>query len=278
MKNIIGIYRNTHTHWVGDGFPVRNLLSYKRFAQSISPFLLLDYAAPHEFEPSSQPRGIGKHPHKGFETVTMAYQGEVAHQDTSGAGGVIKEGDVQWMTAGKGIFHEEFHSPEFSQRGGIFQMIQLWVNLPKKDKLTPARYQGINREDIPTVAINQGSVRVIAGNFGEVDGPAKTFSPINIWDIHLQQNAQESFVIPNLHNSLVVLLTGKIILNNTETMEDSSVAILDLSGQKIHITAAENSHFLILTGEPLNEPIAGHGPFVMNTKEELVEAFEEMYH
>jgi redox-sensitive bicupin YhaK (pirin superfamily) len=277
MKNITGIYRNEHMHWVGDGFPVRNLFSYDRFQQAISPFLLLDYAAPYTFAPSKTPKGVGQHPHKGFETVTIAYQGEVAHQDSSGAGGIIQAGDVQWMTAGNGVFHEEFHSPAFSQRGGIFEMVQLWVNLPKAHKGTPARYQGIQKADIPVIDLSGGTLRVIAGDYQTTTGPAKTFSPVNVWDVALTQGSTEMFTLPEGHNAIVVLLQGKLRINGLDSVSGSAAITLSTAGEKLRLEAQANSQFLILTGEPLNEPIAGYGPFVMNTHQELLEAFETMY-
>lgn len=277
MKTVTGIYRNDNMHWVGNGFPVKNLFSYDRFQQTISPFLLLDYVAPYTFEPTKIPRGVGRHPHKGFETVTIAYQGEVAHKDSSGAGGEIKTGDVQWMTAGNGIFHEEFHSPAFTETGGVFEMVQLWVNLPKKDKSAHPKYQSIKKGDIPVIKLPNGQLRIITGEYQAEKGPAQTFSPINIWDVTLNKGAEHDFSLPTEHNSILVLLSGKLRVNNTEEAEGSSIVTLSRSGESLHLTSLSDSKLLILTGEPLNEPIAGHGPFVMNTRQELLEAFEQMY-
>ncbi len=184
MKKFLGAYQNNHMHWVGDGFPVYNLFSYDRLGQTLSPFLLLDYAAPYNFSPTTEQQGVGSHPHRGFETVTIAYQGEVTHKDSSGGGGTIKTGDVQWMTAGAGVLHEEFHSPEFAEHGGLFEMVQLWVNLPSHSKMTPGKYQAIEAKDIPDIALDEhGShLRVIAGEYADAKGAATTFSPLNVWD------------------------------------------------------------------------------------------------
>ncbi|MGE8560648.1 MAG: pirin family protein, partial [Acinetobacter sp.] len=188
MKKVIGVYRNQNMHWVGDGFPVKNLFSYDRLGQAISPFLLLDYAAPYHFSPTTQQHGVGSHPHRGFETVTLAYQGGVTHKDSAGGGGQIKTGDVQWMTAGAGLVHEEFHSEEFAKNGGLFEMVQLWVNLPAADKMTPPKYQAIEAQEIPVIEFEEGAghLRVIAGRYiddhAEHTGPAVTHSPVNLWD------------------------------------------------------------------------------------------------
>ena len=278
MRKVIGVYRNQNMHWVGDGFPVKNLFSYDRLGQAVSPFLLLDYAAPYQFQPTTAQHGVGSHPHRGFETVTIAYKGEVEHKDSSGGGGIIKTGDVQWMTAGAGVVHEEFHSKEFAKKGGLFEMVQLWVNLPAKDKMTPARYQAIDNSDIPVVnfADDAGQIRVIAGTFHDVKGPASTFSPINVWDGQLKAEKSEHIHVPMSHTVLVVILEGEMLINGTQKVQDSSIVLFEQNDDPaILLEAIQDTKFLVLTGEPLNEPIEGYGPFVMNTKEEIVEAFND---
>ncbi|WP_122900554.1 pirin family protein [Acinetobacter sp. B51(2017)] len=278
MKKVIGVYRNQQTHWVGDGFLVKSLFSYDRLGQAISPFLLLDYAAPHSFIPTQKQRGVGSHPHRGFETVTLAYQGEVSHQDSSGGGGTIHAGDVQWMTAGAGIVHEEFHSPAFAAQGGIFEMVQLWINLPAKDKMTPAHYQALKAENIPMIrfANQTGHLRVIAGHYAQQHGPASTFSPVNVWDGALKQNASYTLHVPREHTTLLLVLQGELVINGTQQVQDSSVVMFARDADpQIELFANIDTCFVILTGEPLHEPIQGYGPFVMNTKQEIVQAFND---
>ena len=279
MKNIIGVYRNQNMHWVGDGFPVKNLFSYDRLGQAISPFLLLDYAAPYQFKPTTEQHGVGSHPHRGFETVTLAYQGEVTHQDSAGGGGTIQAGDVQWMTAGAGLVHEEFHSAAFAQAGGLFEMVQLWVNLPAKDKMTAPQYQGIQAQDIPVIQFDDdaGHLRIIAGKYADHRGPASTFSPVNVWDGVLKAGYTAEYVhVPVGHNALVVVLEGEMLLNGTQQVLDSSIVMFDKDGDsEIQLEAVRDAKFLVLTGQPLDEPIQGYGPFVMNTKDEIVQAFND---
>ena len=277
MKRVIGVYRNQHMHWVGDGFPVKNLFSYDRLGQAISPFLLLDYAAPYNFEPTTAKHGVGSHPHRGFETVTVAYQGEVEHKDSSGGGGIIQSGDVQWMTAGAGLVHEEFHAKEFAEKGGLFEMVQLWVNLPAADKMTPPKYQAIVSKDIPKIDLDGiGFIRVIAGSYHDQSGPASTFSPINVWDGELKAGQRHTIHVPVDHNSLVVVLKGAMVLNETQKVQDHSIVMFANDGEaEIVLEATQDAKFLVLTGKPLNEPIQGYGPFVMNTKEEIIEAFND---
>ena len=278
MRKVIGVYRNQNMHWVGNGFPVKSLFSYDRLGQAVSPFLLLDYAAPYEFQPTTEQHGVGSHPHRGFETVTIAYKGSVEHKDSSGGGGTIKTGDVQWMTAGAGVVHEEFHSKEFAKTGGLFEMVQLWVNLPAKDKMTPARYQAIENTEIPVVnfADDAGQIRVIAGTFRDVKGPALTFSPVNVWDGQLKAEHSEHIHVPMNHTVLVVVLEGELLINGTQKVQDSSIVLFEQNDDPtLLLEATQDTKFLVLTGEPLNEPIQGYGPFVMNTKEEIVEAFND---
>ncbi|MEQ1111084.1 pirin family protein [Acinetobacter johnsonii] len=278
MKKVIGVYRNQDMHWVGDGFPVKNLFSYDRLGQAISPFLLLDYAAPYKFDPTTSQRGVGSHPHRGFETVTITYSGEVTHKDSSGGGGTINTGDVQWMTAGSGVVHEEFHSPAFAEHGGLFEMVQLWVNLPAKDKMTTPRYQALTVVDIPRIEMddNAGHLRVIAGEFGGHHGPAQTYSPVNVWDGELKAEYETFIHVPVTHNTIVVVLSGEVLINGTQKVVDSSIVMFAQDGEAaIQLQALQDTKFLMLTGEPLNEPIQGYGPFVMNSKAEIVQAFDD---
>ena len=278
MKKVIGVYQQQQAHWVGDGFFVKSLFSYDRLGQTLSPFLLLDYAAPHHFAPTQARHGVGEHPHRGFETVTLAYQGEVTHQDSSGGGGTIHAGDVQWMTAGSGVVHEEFHSHDYAKRGGEFEMVQLWVNLPAKDKMSAPKYQAIEAKDIPNITLDdQGShLRVIAGDFLETKGAASTFTPINMWDGQLKAGSEHTFFVPVTHNTLLVILTGEVTVNDTQHVLDSTVVMFAKDGEaSFKVKAEQDTKFLVLTGEPLNEPIEGYGPFVMNTRQEIMQAFDD---
>ncbi|PXW81576.1 hypothetical protein C8R34_1362 [Nitrosomonas sp. Nm84] len=274
FKKLLRIQRNTNQHWVGDGFPVRTLFSYSALGPMISPFLLFDYAGPMEFPPTEQRRGVGEHPHRGFETVTIVYSGEVEHRDSSGSGGKIGPGDVQWMTAASGLVHEEFHGRDFARRGGVLEMVQLWVNLPTKDKMSPPRYQSILNSQIPVVQLpnGQGSVRVIAGEFDGTVGPTHTFSPINVWDLRLTNEQPIDLVVPDGYNTLLAVLKGSARVNSSETIGAAEVGLFDRAGNCIHIDSAPNTTALLLCGEPIDEPIAGSGPFVMNTAEEIRQA------
>jgi len=277
MKKIVGIYQNKHMHWVGDGFPVYNLFSYDHLGQSISPFLLLDYAAPYRFEPTTAQHGVGTHPHRGFETVTIAYQGEVTHKDSAGGGGTIKAGDVQWMTAGGGILHQEFHSPAFAEQGGLFEMVQLWVNLPAHSKMTPAKYQAIDAAQIQRIALDDvgSELRVIAGQYQDTQGAATTFSPVNVWDGTIVEGQQHHFYVTEGHTTLLVLLAGEVTLNEVQQIQSPSLVVLSREEIDFSIKAEQDSKFLILTGQPLNESIEGYGPFVMNSKTEIAEAIHD---
>lgn len=274
QKTIQGIYKAPQGHWVGDGFPVRSLFAYNSKGQQISPFLLLDHAGPANFEPSSQPRGVGEHPHRGFETVTIVYQGEVSHRDSTGKGGTIYPGDVQWMTAGSGILHDEFHSEAFTERGGTMEMAQLWVNLPKEHKMAQPGYQAIKSDDIPNLTLEGGSLRVIAGEYQGKQGPAHTYSPVNVWDLSMQSGQSQRVDINEQWNAIVVVLKGAISINEHQAGTDDTI-IFNNSGSEIQITAEEDSTLLLLSGEPLNEPIVGAGPFVMNSEEEIMQAFDD---
>ncbi|SAI69299.1 pirin-like protein [Bordetella ansorpii] len=276
MKHVLGVRSAPGSHWVGDGFPVRSLFSYHGAAGHLSPFLLLDHAGPAEFEPTQRRRGVGEHPHRGFETVTIVYDGEVEHRDSTGQGGVIGPGDVQWMTAAGGILHEEFHSQAFARRGGRLEMAQLWVNLPARDKMRPPRYQALLSRDIPQVSLpdGAGTLRVIAGQYGSARGPAQTFTAVNVWDARLNQGAQLALPLPAGHNAAVVALSGSLSVGGT-ALRSGQVAVLDRDGEGVALSASEDAKLLVLTGEPIDEPIVGHGPFVMNSQAEIIEAFRD---
>lgn len=276
-KKILGRYGNNQGHWVGDGFPVRSLFSYNTLGAHISPFLLLDYGGPHYFEPTTGRRGVGQHPHRGFETVTIVYDGEVEHRDSAGNGGVIGPGDVQWMTAAGGIIHEEYHSPAFAKTGGPFRMVQLWVNLPARDKMAPGGYQGIASADIPVVDLPDvaGTARIIAGAFGDVKGPARTFTPINVWDVALTRDADATLELPEGHTSLLVVLSGHVTVNGSQEAGEAEVLLLDREGCEAIVHADGDAKLLVLTGEPIDEPIVGYGPFVMNSESEIRQAVED---
>ncbi|MGH6625101.1 MAG: pirin family protein [Burkholderiaceae bacterium] len=277
MKKVLGVYSASRPHWVGDGFPVRSLFSYDTLGQHLSPFLLLDYAGPAQFTPTDQPRGVGQHPHRGFETVTIVYQGEVAHRDSTGNGGVIGPGDVQWMTAASGILHEEFHSSEFTRKGGALEMVQLWVNLPAKDKMAAPGYQGILDRDIPAVDLpgDAGTLRVIAGNYDGHAGPAHTFSPIDVWDLRLRAGKQVLLPMHAGRTAAVVVLHGPVLLGGREVLRDAQMALMEREGDELVLEANSDATVLLISGEPLNEPVVGHGPFVMNTREEIVQAVQD---
>ena len=275
MKKILGVVENRNQHWVGDGFPVRTLFSYDQLGQQISPFLLFDYAGPARFEPAAQPRGVGQHPHRGFETVTIVYEGEVSHRDSTGRGGTIGPGDVQWMTAASGILHEEFHSPAFTKSGGNFKAVQMWVNLPSKDKMTPPGYQAITSADIPAIAVPGGKVRVIAGDFAGTKGPARSFTPINLWDVRLDQGASLRLNLPEGHNAAIAVLSGAITVNGEKAAGDAQVVLLDPAGTDVELRADNDAMLLVMTGEPIAEPIAGYGPFVMNSQAEIRQAITD---
>jgi redox-sensitive bicupin YhaK (pirin superfamily) len=277
MKQILGVYSAPRPHWVGDGFPVRSLFSYNSHGQHLSPFLMLDYAAPAQFAPATQRRGVGQHPHRGFETVTIVYQGEVDHRDSTGAGGHIGPGDVQWMTAASGIIHEEFHSEAFTRNGGTLEMVQLWVNLPAKDKRADAGYQTLLDRDIPSVPLadDAGRVRVIAGEFDGHRGPAHTFTPINVWDVRLNQGGTTRLNVPEGHTLALVVLHGTVLVNGTQVAREAQMVLLDRSGTEVAIEANTDATLLLLGGEPIDEPIVGYGPFVMNTQEEISQAIAD---
>ena len=277
MKKILGTYSAPRPHWVGDGFPVRSLFSYDTLGCHASPFLLLDYAGPAAFTPATRPRGVGQHPHRGFETVTIVYKGEVSHRDSTGQGGTIGPGDVQWMTAGAGILHEEFHSEAFTRDGGEFEMVQLWVNLPARDKMATPGYQAIVDAQIPSVRLPEGagSVRVIAGDYLGNKGPARTFTPIDVWDLRLNPGARVTLPVPEGHAAAIVVLRGTVQVNGETVVRDAQMVLLDRAGDALTIDANNDAVVLLLSGEPIDEPIVGHGPFVMNTRDEIVQAMKD---
>jgi quercetin 2,3-dioxygenase len=270
-KAVYGVFPSPKVHWVGDGFPVRSLFSYDKLGQQLSPFLLLDYAGPTQFTAAARPRGVGEHPHRGFETVTIVYQGEVAHRDSAGNSGLIGPGDVQWMTAASGILHEEFHSPAFTRVGGPLEMAQLWVNLPAQYKMSAPRYQTILEAGIPRVELPEGagSLRVIAGSFDGHGGPATTFSPLNVWDVRLRAGHRVSLPVPKGHIAAVAVLRGSLSVNDSRRAGDAEVLVMDRNGDEVHIDVAADSTLLLLSGVPIAESIVGYGPFVMNSRQEI---------
>ncbi len=277
VKKLRSIQRSADRHWVGNGFPVRTLFSYPNLGPVLSPFLLFDYAGPMEFPPTQERLGVGEHPHRGFETVTIVYQGEVEHRDSSGGGGRIGPGDVQWMTAASGIVHEEFHGRDFARRGGLFEMVQLWVNLPAKDKLAAPSYQSILNSQIPAVSLpgGQGTVRVIAGEFNGAQGPAKTFTPILVWDLRFAAKQRTEISLPNDYTTALVVLKGALRFDGSATIETADVGLFDRAGTSISVECVQDTTALLLCGKPIDEPIVGQGPFVMNTAQEIRQAIAD---
>jgi len=277
MKKILGVYSAPRPHWVGDGFPVRSLFGYDGLGRHLSPFLLLDHAAPTPFPPATRPRGVGRHPHRGFETVTVVYQGEVEHRDSTGAGGLIGPGDVQWMTAAGGILHDEFHSRAFTERGGTIEMVQLWVNLPAQDKMSEPGYQTLLDAQIPSVDLPDGAgrVRVIAGEYGGGNGPARTHTPIDMWDIRLAQGGYASFDGTPGHTLALVVLRGTVLVNGETLAREGQLVHFERDGTGVTLEANNDAVLLWLSGEPIDEPVVGYGPFVMNTQAEIQHAIED---
>ncbi|MDU0340693.1 pirin family protein [Bosea rubneri] len=277
MRQVRGIYTSAEPHWVGDGFPVRSMLSHAVQGEHVSPFLHLDHAGPAAFAPAEQPRGVGVHPHRGFETVTIVYQGEVEHRDSTGAGGLIGPGDVQWMTAASGILHEEFHSQAFTRQGGTLDMVQLWINLPAKHKNAEPGYQTLLDRDIPSVSLpgGAGQLRVIAGDYLGHKGPARSFTPIDLWDLRLKQAKAVALDLPEGHMVGLAVLRGTVLVNGISTARDGQFVLLDRQGGVVGLEAASDATVLLLGGEPIDEPVAMRGPFVMNTTEELNQAFAD---
>jgi len=276
-KEVVRVFQAATPHWVGDGFHVRNLFPNDELSSQISPFLLLDYAGPTDFPPARQPRGVGEHPHRGFETVTIGYQGELEHRDSAGNHGTLGPGDVQWMSAASGVVHEEMHEAHFAERGGIFQVVQLWVNLPKSLKMSQPRYQTLAKASIPVVDLPNGGgvVRVIAGEFQGAKGPAKTYTPINLFDVRLKSGHELELVLPEGFNTGLFVLSGEVVVNGSDPLEEAELALLTPEGTRAKIRASEDATLLVLNGEPIDEPIAWMGPFVMNTREEVLQAAED---
>jgi redox-sensitive bicupin YhaK (pirin superfamily) len=277
-RTIEGIYPGPGFHWVGDGFRVRGYFSVRRdLDQRLSPFLLLDYHPPYDYPATSNSRrGVGPHPHRGFETVTLAFQGSVAHHDSAGNGGVIGPGDVQWMTAASGVMHREYHEESYARRGGPFHMMQVWVNLPRAHKMDPPGYQAIVDEQIGRVSLpgGAGTVRVIAGEYQGVKGPAKTFTPINLFDVELAPRGTVSFAFPARENAALLVMSGALEVNGRAAAEGSLVLLAN-DGERVEVEAETGARFVVLEGEPIDEPIARYGPFVMNTERELEQAFAD---
>ncbi len=277
VKDVVEVHRHGSAHMVGDGFPVRNLIPGDGIGEQLSPFLLLDYAGPAYFPPTDHLRGVGEHPHRGFETVTIVYEGVVAHRDSTGTGGIIGPGDVQWMTAASGIVHEEMHEKQFAKKGGTLHVIQLWVNLPKAFKMSKPGYQTLLNEEIPTVDLEDGAgrLRVIAGEFRGVKGPAKTFTPVHLYDLRVKAGHRADVAVPAGFNTAVFVLQGEVAINGSWPVKEAELARFDKTGERITVEAKSDATLLVLSGEAIHEPVARHGPFVMNTQDELAQAVND---
>jgi redox-sensitive bicupin YhaK (pirin superfamily) len=276
-RQIAGVYSAPEPHWVGDGFRVAGYFSHiPRAMQRLNPFLLLDYHPAYEYAPSERPRGVGVHPHRGFETVTIAWEGSVAHHDSAGGHGVIGPGDVQWMTAASGILHKEYHEPNFARQGGRFRMAQLWVNLPKAAKMGPPRYQPLSAEQMGRVDLPNGAgrVRVIAGDYSGTRGPAQTFSEMNVFDVSLSAAGSTELPIPSTHHLAVLVMQGEVTFNSRKAVSEDFV-LFENKGQRVRVTAQSEAQLLVLSGVPIDEPIVQYGPFVMNSAREIAQAFED---
>lgn len=278
-KSIATVMAPPAPHFVGDGFRVHNFIPGRLDMTRFSPFLMMDYNSKYYFPPSEKPKGVDVHPHRGFETVTIAYKGKVAHHDSFGNSGVIEEGDVQWMTAASGILHKEYHEEEFSRSGGDFQMVQLWVNLPAKDKMSPPKYQAISNDMIKRYISedNLTEIEVIAGHFKGVDGAAETFSPVHLFNAKMKSGATEVFTFPKTYNTALIVIEGDIMVNTKTQVTQDHFVLFENDGETFEIKAVKPSIVLVLSGAPIQEPIAAHGPFVMNTREEIMLAFQD-YH
>jgi redox-sensitive bicupin YhaK (pirin superfamily) len=278
MRKVLAVHDAAPQHWVGDGFPVRSVFSYDGLGrEALSPFLMLDFAAPRHFDPAPRRRGVGVHPHRGFETVTIVYAGELEHRDSAGNGGRIGPGDVQWMTAASGILHEEFHSERFTREGGLMSMMQLWVNLPARHKMAKPRYQTLLDASIPRVAVGDGAgtLRVIAGEYEGRKGPAETFTPIEVWDLRIADGKSVTLRTPEGHTTAVVPMQGRAIVNGEQAVEAAQIARLAREGGEFTIAAQGELSALVLGGEPIAEPVVGYGPFVMNSEREIAAAFAD---
>jgi redox-sensitive bicupin YhaK (pirin superfamily) len=278
-KQVLSIHRRGAGHWVGDGFPVHTLFNYRDLGREVTPFLLLDHAGPAQFAPATAPRGVDWHPHRGFETVTISFQGEVDHEDTAGNRGTIRPGDVQWMTAGSGVLHKEMHSRAFTKQGGTFEMLQLWVNLPAKLKMVEPRYQALLAEDIANVRLPEdaGSVRVIAGEFAGSKGPAQTFTPVSLFEIRLRAGKSVSVDLQNGHTGALLVMKGEIAVNDGEQAHETELVILGREGNGLRLKAIADATIFVMSGEPIDEPIVGHGPFVMNSSQEIAKAIGDLH-
>lgn len=277
QKNIEIIVAPKPAHFVGDGFRVHNFIpsAYHLDMKRMDPFIMLDYNSKFHFNGTDTPRGVGVHPHRGFETVTIAYQGKVEHHDSAGGGGIIGQGDVQWMTAASGVLHKEFHEKEWAKEGGIFQMVQLWVNLPAKDKMSAPKYQGITNSEMTKVDLKDGNfIEVISGDYHGNKGPAFTFTPVNMMNAKLKEGGKADFNFPANFNTGALVIEGNVNINGEEVSADHFV-LFENKGEDFNIEALEDAIVLIISGEPISEPIFPHGPFVMNTREEIIQAFED---
>lgn len=287
MKQVMGVVQQPQGHWVGDGFPVRSLFDYRGLGQMLNPFVMLDLAGPAEFEPTTRARGVGPHPHRGFETVTLVYEGEVAHRDSMGEGGVVGPGDVQWMTAGAGVLHQEFHSPRFTAQGGRLHMVQLWVNLPAKDKMVAPGYQALLDAAMARVPLPDGAgqARVVAGEFAGAVGPARIHSPMQVVDVTLHAGARTTLALHAGWPVALVVLRGQLQVtgapqpsdaDGVHTVDAGEMAVCSPDGSALDLHASADTHVLLLSGQPLGEPVVGHGPFVMNTMQEIHQAVADL--
>jgi len=281
IRKVELIMQPPEPHWVGDGFRVHNFVPgrYRLSMERMNPFILLDYHSKYHYPPTDKPKGVGVHPHRGFETVTIAYKGRVAHHDSSGGGGIIGEGDVQWMTAASGVLHKEYHEKEWSRKGGDFHMVQLWVNLPAKDKMSEPKYQPITRESMGKVELpdRAGTIEIIAGSYHGTPGPASTFSPVHLINARLNKGGKAGFEFPSSYNTALVVIEGSILINEEEKVPSDHFVLFENEGDEFTVKALENSIVLIMSGEPFHEPIAAHGPFVMNTADEIKQAYNDYY-
>jgi len=277
LRQIESIITPPDHHWVGDGLKVQNFIPSKIPWERISPFVMLDYGPKNNFPPSEVPKGVGSHPHRGFETVTIVYKGRLEHNDSRGNSGIIGEGEVQWMTAGSGILHKEYHEKNFSKSGGELQMVQLWVNLPAKDKMTEPKYQALTKNEIVRLELQNeaGTAQIIAGEFNGQKGPAFTFSPVNLVNLHLKPNSETDILIPKDFNASILVLEGEVEINGEKVVENKMALLKNDGNEEVVIKAKKNSILLIISGQPLNEPIASYGPFLMNSREEIIQAMED---
>lgn len=278
-RDILAVMPPPPAHMVGDGFRVHNFFPSDPAigAEGMSPFFLLDYGSKHDFPPSDKARGVGAHPHRGFETVTISYHGSIAHHDSAGNSGVIHDGDIQWMTAASGVLHKEYHEEEFTRKGGLFQMVQLWVNLPARFKMIPPRYQVIRKDDVIQYTLDDhvSKVGIVAGEYKAMTGPASTFTPISLFNVKLMRGRATDFTFPESYNTGILVIEGEIMINKLRNVPENSFARLGHDSEHIDIEAISDSLVLIMAGEPINEPIASHGPFLMNTEDEIKQAYAD---